>query len=155
MSALKPQIIVQSAKSGGHRGHLHAAPSRSPSRAHLFSQPPGIYHATPALSSSSRFSLPGCHPFPKSGRTTHQPPTERALVEVQTNLERQAPSAPRTRPRAASGCRAPPGEPSRRRSIRFLSFARFLGFLGFRKVSVLGFKSSNLEAVGGVLLGSW
>jgi hypothetical protein len=63
----------------------------------------------------------------------------------------EAPSPPR-HVRLPGDGRAPPGERSRRRSIRFSFF--ICSVLWISKGSVLGFKSSNLEAVGGRLLDS-
>jgi hypothetical protein len=65
---VKPRIIVQSvvSEATGLRnpeGIVVICAPHAPSREQLFSQPPGIYHATPALPSSSLFSLPGCPPW--------------------------------------------------------------------------------------------
>jgi hypothetical protein len=117
---VKPRIIVQSvvSEATGLRnpeGIVVICAPHAPSREQLFSQPPGIYHATPALPSSSRFSLPGCPPW-------HLPVSVLAA------------------------------------EIYGLFFFHLLGswaswnFESF--CPGVQFKSSNLEAVGGLLLGS-
>jgi hypothetical protein len=72
-----------------------------PSRAHLFSQPPGIYHTAPALPSSSLSQA--APPFPKSSRPSLESPNQpRASSPL-------CPAHSPPRLRAASGCRETAG----------------------------------------------
>lgn len=135
-----------------------AAP-HAPSQAPLFAQPPRFYKSTPQQS-THLFSPLLPPPFPNlaARRTSHQPDTPKTRSPTRAPgpvHPARSPPSPLRRVRPPVAGRAPTGEGSPHRSVRFSisSVLGFLGFLGLRGFLSWGFKNSDLEVLGGVA--SW